>query len=478
MPKVILTNSAIKNKLKEKGFKYPSAICEYIWNSLDAEATHVKIISVCNQLGGIESITISDNGIGIIDPKSFEPIFESAKKKDFSATKTASLPHGKYGFGRLTFSIFAEEAIWTTVYRDEQTEKNYKYTISVKSNNLTDWNDTERTETEEKTGTSVIFNRIHSDIGDDIDEDLADYIKSEFAWFLELNSRKGYTIKINEKNVDYSSTISFSTSLEEHTLEKYKLEVKFILWNHKLNEEYSRFYLLDSKNNEKFTSTTTLNNKGDDFFHSIYVKSELFDNMDNLQLYENPIFESSEQGIAYKKLKKFIDSYLRDRRRPFIVKAADKLVNEFDAKGVFPTFRDDDEFDLYRKEALHTVTKQLYQVEPKIFRSLNLDQKKIFVRLLETIMRSGEKDKIFDVLKEVLSLESSELEQLGNILKSSKLSNVIKTIQLIEDRYRAVEYLKSLVYKREYNADEPNHIQKLVEKRQFKDEMQHLEIFA
>jgi len=378
MPKVVLTNSGIKNKLREKGFKYPSALSEYIWNSFDAEATYVEVSSICNELGGIESITVKDNGIGIIDPKSFEPIFESTKMRDSNVTKTASLPHGKYGFGRLTFSVFAEEAKWITVYKGKQSNQNYKYSISVQSNNLTDWNAFEKSETEENTGTSVVFNRIHSDISDDIDQNLSDYIKAEFAWFLELNSRKGYVIKINGKALDYSNKISLSTPLEEYFLNKYKLEIKFILWNHKLNEEYSRFYLLDSNNNEKFTGTTTLNNKGDDFFHSIYIKSDLFDNIDDLRVYENPIFENSEKGKIYKKLKKFIDSYLRDHRRPFIVKAADKLVNEFDEKGIFPPFRDDDEFDQFRKDTLHTVTKQLYQVEPKIFKSLNIDQKKNF----------------------------------------------------------------------------------------------------
>ena len=44
---------------------YRDAICEYIWNGFEANATEVRISYTENDLTSIESMTISDNGDGI-----------------------------------------------------------------------------------------------------------------------------------------------------------------------------------------------------------------------------------------------------------------------------------------------------------------------------------------------------------------------------------------------------------------------------
>ena len=58
-----VTNKSIQ-KLITIG-NYKEGICEYIWNSFDAEATEVDIKFNRNELEEIESIVISDNGSGI-----------------------------------------------------------------------------------------------------------------------------------------------------------------------------------------------------------------------------------------------------------------------------------------------------------------------------------------------------------------------------------------------------------------------------
>ncbi|MBA3440118.1 MAG: ATP-binding protein [Pyrinomonadaceae bacterium] len=41
------------------------AVAELIWNSLDAEAQTVQVFLSTNELGGVEKITVSDDGHGI-----------------------------------------------------------------------------------------------------------------------------------------------------------------------------------------------------------------------------------------------------------------------------------------------------------------------------------------------------------------------------------------------------------------------------
>lgn len=45
---------------------YKEALCEFIWNSFEANATEVEISYTKNELSGINTISISDNGDGIV----------------------------------------------------------------------------------------------------------------------------------------------------------------------------------------------------------------------------------------------------------------------------------------------------------------------------------------------------------------------------------------------------------------------------
>ncbi len=168
---------------------------------------------------------------------------------------------------------------------------------------------------------------------------------------------------------------------------------------------------------------------------------------------------------TYKKILKFLDNLLHDHRKPFLEKASREIVRDFESKKIFPQYKSDsEEIRAYKKTWIHNTVQQLYRVEPKIFKNLNPEQKKIFVRFLDVLINSGQKDEIFNVLEEVLDLNSEDLEQLSKTLLSTRLSNIVKTIQLVEDRYKAIECLKLLVLnKEEYKANEPDHIQKIIE---------------
>ena len=95
---------------------------------------------------------------------------------------------------------------------------------------------------------------------------------------------------------------------------------------------------------------------------------------------------------------------------------------------------------------------------------MNKEQKKTFIRLLDLIMESGEVDSLFRILNEILDMTEVERNDLADILRYSHMSNITKTIKLIQDRYQAVEDLKQLVFNPDLHANEVNHLQKMVEK--------------
>ena len=388
MAKVEITTPGIVKALDR--FDYPRAIAEFIWNGFDAKATEVNVIYEFNQIGFISKIQVIDNGYGIQKDqlyRKFIPFFESEKELDPDVQRYSSAVHGKNGVGRLTFFKFALRAVWHTVFELEG--DNYAYEISVDRDNLNTYSATDPKKTDEATGTSVTFTGIHAITAHNFEGDIYDFLIKDFGWFLELNAAKNYSLKINGEKLGYSQLIGdrddFSIS-EDGT----SFEVKYIRWEEFIRE-YSRYYFIDSQDNERYKDTTTLNNKSDHFYHSVYIKSKFFDRylappkdngLDNSQLL---LFDDLKKQDIYKQLKEEIDKYLRDKRRPFLKIYSDTLIAEFEKDGAFPDFSQN-EWDKFRKSELANLVKGLYQIEPKLFTGLNIEQKKTFVRFLNLIM--------------------------------------------------------------------------------------------
>lgn len=458
MKNIEITSQGIRRALKN--YDCSRSISEYIWNGFDAHASEVSVNFEANVIGNISKILISDNGYGVRDVNKFKPFFESEKEINPDQIRTSSATHGKNGVGRLTFFAFAESAAWNTVY--ERKDEFYEQNINVHASSLHNFSSSEPQQTKKRTGTTVTFSGIHTITQQIFEVAVHKFICKEFAWFLELNAHRAFTLKINGKPVNYTSLIVGEKDEYSLQIKQYQFDIKFIRWKESLNREYSRYYFIGSDNLEKCTSTTTLNHKGDKFFHSVYIKSS-FLNSKPIAFFEGSLAKLSDDGKVYEELIDKVEIFLRQKRRPFLKNASEKIVEDFEKSEVFPSFKDNT-WDQYRKQELGCFIGELYQLEPRIFSGLNVDQKKVIVHFMNLILDSGERGKLIDILGEIVKLESSELQQLSESLKVSKLSNVIKTIKLIEDRYTAITQLKELVFNKSMGTNERDHIQKFIEK--------------
>lgn len=86
------------------------ALFELIWNGFDANSKTVKVVQSYNDVDGLESVEIVDEGDGVdltsLD-KSFKNFFESTKKNNDNK-------HGSQGIGRLSFHMLCADATWFT----------------------------------------------------------------------------------------------------------------------------------------------------------------------------------------------------------------------------------------------------------------------------------------------------------------------------------------------------------------------------
>lgn len=462
---VQITSKGIRNSLKR--YTALKSICEYIWNGFDAKATQVNIEIIYNELDSISSIIISDNGYGIdrdsLDEK-FTPFFQSEKIYDPNIKQ--SDVHGKNGVGRLTFFTFASQATWTTVYSRDNI--NYEYTIAIDVNDLNHYNHNDPVVVEKSTGTSVEFINVSSE--EFTISSIKEQLCKEFCWYLELNEDKGYKILINGEKLDYTNLILEKESVEvnEDSI-KPPYVAKFICWKLKL-AEYSKYYYIDSNGDEKQKENTTYNNKGDSFYHSVFIKSPLFNNFDFKSNSENEQIDINGNIIYTKRSNNFqllmreINQKLFDKRRPFLKNHVSEVIESLEINSAFPNYDENDPLLSFRKSQVEEVISCLYIAQPKIFSSsMNKEQRKTFIRLIDLIMESGEVNSLFEILEEILDMDSNDRKELSEILNYASLSNITKTIKLLEARFSAIEDLKQLVFNKDLKANEIDHIQKMIE---------------
>ncbi|MFI9581186.1 ATP-binding protein [Streptomyces sp. NPDC052236] len=94
------------------------AVEELIWNGLDADAEHVVVELGTNDLGGVETVTVTDDGTGMVADacaEYFQPIGKSWKSSAGVSVVKKRVLHGKNGRGRIRAFALGNEVRWTSV---------------------------------------------------------------------------------------------------------------------------------------------------------------------------------------------------------------------------------------------------------------------------------------------------------------------------------------------------------------------------
>jgi hypothetical protein len=412
MPKIQITAKGIRAALKK--YAPHQSIAEYVWNGFDAQASVIKIDYSANELGNIDLITISDDGYGIPHGKlqeKFEPLFESKKALENKLKKNLSAIHGKNGIGRLTFFTFARNATWKTVYEENGQNLSYEIYANAENINLYTGVNAVPRPTTESTGTTVSFSAVHGLTAPQLEEKFQDFILKEFAWFLALNSKRHFQIIVNGIEIDYKNIIADSEQFELiHEKTGTVFFVSYVRWAQRLNNEASRYYYINSEHKERWKEPTAIKNKGEQFYHSVFIESQYFDafGFQSAEV-ENQValLAGTRSDAQFKFLRKKLANMLRIKRRPFLKGFAEQLLIEYEEKNILAKDA---------SEKLKDTIKTLYEMQPKIFTSLNLEQKKIVVGLLNMLIQSNQISLLPDFIATVVELTVSEKEELIQLL--------------------------------------------------------------
>lgn len=464
---MIMSLSVKNQSIESSGITkdYKEAICEYIWNGFEANATEINISYSINDLNGIDSITIKDNGDGInfYQLQDTFGAFLASQKNSLSLRIKSKSNKGK---GRFSFVCFSSNAEFNTKFLHENTVKKYSIKLTNESKETVEYSEL-KDANDNHTGTTVSFFNIHQLLIEDMSfEALEEHLLSEFAWYLYLNKHKNVKLILNNVELDYNKRLDtkLSESITKSICGKI-FNISLIVWNEKIKEKF-KIYYLDSNNVLKDIDTTSFNRNTVDFSHSVFVQSSYFNDWDKSTL---PLFipnkktDDIDNNKIFRILTKEIQSLIAHKLKVFMTNKADEEINKMiEVRDTFPKFSND-AYGQLRKRDLMRVTKEIYCLEPRIFFKLKDIQEKSFLAFLNLLLSSEERENILTVIDEIVHLSTEQRSQFANLLQKTRLENIIDTISFVEERYKVIEILKSIIYDLDKFANERDHIQRIIE---------------
>lgn len=372
------------------------------------------------------------------------------------------------GKGRFSFMAFACSAKWSTIYKDGAELKEYEIKLNNDKKQIIDYTEPVKSK-KNKTGTKVEFFDISVLTVENMSFDILEpVLLKEFAWFMYLFKNRNIKIFVNDNPIDYSKYID--TSLSEKivkTISGEKFEINLIIWQESIKEKFCCYYF-DGGDTLKGKETTTFNRNTISFNHSVFVKSTFFDDKDNIEVQlegmQVSLFDSEEDKKIFRILKKAISSLIEKKMGTYMSQRAEDAVREMiEERKSFPSFPDD-VYGRMKKRDLEKVTKEIYKIEPKIFYKLKPIQEKSLLGFLNLLLNSEERENVLSIIEQIVELSPEQRRDFSDMLRKTKLENIIDSIKFIEDRYKVIELLKTIVYDLTQFANERDHIQKIIER--------------
>lgn len=454
--KLEINERSIRTELKSYENKPYDCLYEYIWNSFDAGATQVSLDYDLpeNGFGYVKNVTLTDNGKGW----DFE---DDATTNNFMSSNkihknNKTLPKGHLGRGRYAFIWIAEK-----LYAFSNGEK-----LSLQHNTVIQ---------KEKikpngVGTKIVFDVITEEFSNILSSaEIQNKLIIEFGWYLLQN--ENLKLSINGQDLDINTNINDQLTLfHESFPEELKAEldenisVRITLWNDKPSE-YSKFYFLNIDNHEIFKQNTGFNKKSDNFWHSIYIKSNLFETEEDLSDED----ETAQQKLSFgdkktRRLKKkvidFLKIQLSDLRKPYLYTQSNELLEELKDEKIIPNLA---EFGIYDADSYGDLLKTIYIISPSLFVGKSKAEKKFICATFAGLLSNQDDTLIKTILEQLQELSEDEKQDLLDVLQRSSLSNVLKTIKEVDHRLDVLDKLKCLISEHEKETLEVKHLQKILD---------------
>ena len=190
------------------------ALAEFIWNSLDADASRVDMTVEQNALGGLSKVIMRDNGTSMEHdkaPEMFKSLGGSWKRAGATTKKEGRFLHGQDGRGRFKAFTLGNVAEWDVTYWKGDTLSTFKVTMMATNIKEVVISDEKTADGEKQPGVTLTISELHKDYRSLTSEAGLQELTEIFA--LYLSDYKHVSINVDGSSLDPSTLIASRKSV-------------------------------------------------------------------------------------------------------------------------------------------------------------------------------------------------------------------------------------------------------------------------
>lgn len=439
-----------------------AALAELIWNGFDADADRVKVFIELNEMDGVTSIKVRDNGYGI-DHDRIDSFFgglgDSWKKQQ--AKQRGRALHGKNGKGRFKAFALGERVEWSTVFR--KNSKTYTYQIVGQANAIDDFETTDPAEGSGalETGTEVIINNVTHDFRSFRDGSAQVELAKIFAAY--LTEYPDLTLefdgcRINPLDVQHGRSEYHLGDIQLPSGASVPVSVAVVEWKMQTDRV---LHLCDAKGVALHELAVGQQVRAPGFNFTVYVKSDLFRELDKSNLLLLADLHPDVQHVV-----KIAKAKVKEHFRRRLAEGQSEIVEKWKREQIYP-YEDKAEID-----PVESIERQVFDILAVNVQSYlpsfeNSDQKsrRFTFKLLAQAIRQNP-DSVQTIIGEVLGLKKEDQDELAALLEKTSLSSIISSAKIVANRLDFLNGLEALVFDKETKAIllERDQLHKILEK--------------
>ena len=418
-----------------------TALAELIWNSLDADARNVDVTFLYNELDGMDSIVIRDDGHGMTyleAPNFFGKLGGSWKSLGKRTEHEERFLHGKDGNGRFRAFTLGEHVEWEVTYTKSEGPSTFTITMSGSNPKSVDISDESPAEESKPRGVCVRISNLNRDFRSLTSQAGLHELTEIFA--LYLSDYQSVAITVGGTKLDAVTAIASRQSVRLPDFcvdgqQLFALSLEIIEWHQLATRS---LHLCNEQGFPLLPIEKRFHVGGYQF--SAYLKSPYFSKLQaENRLALAPMHEPVNSLIdgAYQKIKE----YFRKRA----AESAKTLVQEWKDENIYPYSTEAvSEIDKVERQVFDIVASSVTAHVPE-FESTPPKSKALHLRLLRHAIEKSPSD-LQVILDEVLKLPQRQQEELALLLRDVSLSAVIGAAKLVADRLKFLVGLEAILY--------------------------------
>lgn len=413
---------------------------ELVWNALDADAKLVEVVLTRNDLDGVETILVQDDGHGIDREDralAFGQLGGSPKSMK-STTPGGRELHGRDGKGRLRALGLGSRASWKTRFRDSE-DKLWEWSARASANSPREVAATDVLELDGAghTGTEVLV----ENLAEGVDALAADGAARELLSRLAVYLRKYPSIRVTYDGtvLDPADAVevtrSYPVEVEVAPGKTAPGEVTVVEWTQDVPR---KLYLCGTGGMARHEIAPGIHAKGYSF--TAYLSAPLFDSMSEADM------TVAELRADVLKLVEASKDALREHFRIRERERAESLIAGWKAEGVYP-YPDAPAVSPIEKVERDVFDICAVSINDRLtgFDKSDSASKKLTMRLVRQALETSPSS-LQTIMREVLNLTKDQQDDLADLLQRTRLSSIISAARLVTDRLTFLGALEDLVF--------------------------------